>query len=91
MIPAQERFDADHLFLGRVHDRLINEVKRIVGQGRPQIILKLPAVLDLGQHVRRIEAMDAPSLRLGRVESKIGVPRQRIGAETVVGADGDTH
>ena len=54
------------------------------GQRVAQILLQLAAIFGIGMHVRRIEAVDAAAIALGRIECQVGVADQRVGCHPVL-------
>ena len=93
MVPAQQRFIAGDLLRARRHHRLVDEVQPVAGQRTAQILLQLPAILGIGMHFGRIEAMHAAPVALGGIQRQIRVANQRVGGDAIARADGhaDRH
>ena len=89
MIPANERFKARDPLAAGADYRLIFQVQFSTGNGLAQILLELTAILGIGVHGRRIEAIKTAPVGLGGVECKISVADERLGTIAVRWRDRD--
>ena len=88
MLPADQRFGADHFARLKLHDRLVVDDELLAFDGAPQFRLQAESGYDGVVH-RRFEDLESGlALRLGGVHRHVGVAQQLIGGVAVL-ADGD--
>ena len=89
VIPAQQRFEADHIAGLDVALRLIDQIEFAAHDGLTQIVLQHPAVVDFCGHPGLEEAIGGSAFHLGAVERRVGMVQQRFAVVRVIRADRD--
>jgi hypothetical protein len=87
MRPPAKRLVAGNLAGRQVDQRLIVHLERADLEGRAQVDLELPPRLDAGIHLGFEEAEGPLAVRLGAVESHVGILEDLVGVVAVVGRE----
>ncbi|EKE16697.1 MAG: hypothetical protein ACD_10C00845G0001 [uncultured bacterium] len=85
VMPAQQRFNADHFVTGQVNLRLVMEPKLGVFQGVAQIDLQAQPSFGIATHRFGEESVSIFAAALGVVHGGIGVSEQGIKILAVIG------
>ncbi|RMS60168.1 hypothetical protein ALP65_04561, partial [Pseudomonas aeruginosa] len=89
MLPAQQRFHADHRSVRRQYLGLVVQDQLPALQGLAQVMEQLQLFLGVGVHRTLEEAVAVPSLVLGVIHRRVGIDHQFVAGLPVAGVERD--
>ncbi|MNQ68641.1 hypothetical protein D3C85_832030 [compost metagenome] len=91
MLPANQRFDADHAVIAIADLRLINQIELIAQQCIAQVFFQLATAAHLAVDAGDIELITVARAGLGQGHGLLGLLQQLLGAVAVLREQGDAN